>query len=292
MTKRSVLSVIVATDGSRPAQAAVKTVVAFPWPRGTRVHGVVARRTPATSGRPGYVIAAYDRHWRRVADHARRALRTRFPVADVQVVDDTAADAVLAEAKRRDADVTVVGWRGHGRFRRLFMGSVSREVVRRATSGVLVVRRAPAAVRRFVIAVDGSPSATHAVALLGRLAGGGQVTVLGVVEPLTLPSVALMPAGVRGPLRQEAAALERTATATMKRAIDTAVQRLAAAGWKARGVVRRGAPLAEILAVVDAEGADVLALGARGCGGVERLLLGSVAQGALARARIPVLMAP
>jgi nucleotide-binding universal stress UspA family protein len=294
MTKPVAFSVVVATDGSRPARAAIKTAMAFPWPEGTHVGGVVARRTPATSGRPGYVLAAYDRHWNDVAARARRALRARFPGVEVEVVDDTPAEAILAEAKRRDADVTVVGWRGHGTFRRLFIGSVSREVVRRAASAVLVVRSARATVRRFVVAVDGSPSSAHAVDMLARLATprGGQVTVVGVVEPVTLPSLAMMPASVRAPLRREAATLDKAETAAMRRTLDAAVRKLTAAGWKARAVLRRGAPLTEILAAVDAAEADVLALGTRGTGGVERLLLGSVAEGALGRARVPVLVTP
>lgn len=294
MTKHSGISVVVATDGSRPAAAAIKTALTFPWPEGTRMTGVVARRTFATSGRPGYVMAAYDRHWADVAERARRALRARFPGVEVHVVDDSPADAILAEAKRRDADITVVGWRGHGTFRRLFMGSVSREVVRRASSAVLVVRRAPRAVRRLVIGVDGSPNAARAVALVARLVPprGAQVAVVGVMEPMTLPSLAILPAAVRGPLRREAAAIEKTQAAKLKRELDGAVERLGAAGWKARATIRRGAPLRELLAVVDASDADLLVLGARGTGGVERLLLGSVAEGALARARVPVLVTP
>jgi nucleotide-binding universal stress UspA family protein len=56
--------------------------------------------------------------------------------------------------------------------------------------------------------------------------------------------------------------------------------------------VRRGAPLPELLAAVATARADVLVVGARGASGVERLLLGSVAEGALARARLPVLVVP
>jgi nucleotide-binding universal stress UspA family protein len=41
---------------------------------------------------------------------------------------------------------------------------------------------------------------------------------------------------------------------------------------------------------VAATGADLLVLGARGVGGVTRLLLGSVAEGALGRAPVSVLV--
>jgi nucleotide-binding universal stress UspA family protein len=52
--------------------------------------------------------------------------------------------------------------------------------------------------------------------------------------------------------------------------------------------VRVGRPLEELLAC--ARDADVLVVGARGVGAVERLLLGSVAEGLTARSPVPMLV--
>ena len=54
--------------------------------------------------------------------------------------------------------------------------------------------------------------------------------------------------------------------------------------------MRSGVPLAELLAAVRAERADVLALGARGAGAVTHFLLGSVAEAALKHAPVEVLI--
>jgi nucleotide-binding universal stress UspA family protein len=54
--------------------------------------------------------------------------------------------------------------------------------------------------------------------------------------------------------------------------------------------VRRGVPLTELLKAVSAGRADVVVVGARGVGAMERLFLGSVAEGTLAHAAIPVLI--
>ena len=49
-----------------------------------------------------------------------------------------------------------------------------------------------------------------------------------------------------------------------------------------------GRPLEELVAA--STDADVLVVGARGVGAVERLVLGSVAEGAVSRAPVPVLV--
>jgi nucleotide-binding universal stress UspA family protein len=54
--------------------------------------------------------------------------------------------------------------------------------------------------------------------------------------------------------------------------------------------LRRGIPLDELLAAAEASQAEVVVAGARGVGAVERLLLGSVAEGLLTHAAVSVLV--
>jgi nucleotide-binding universal stress UspA family protein len=54
--------------------------------------------------------------------------------------------------------------------------------------------------------------------------------------------------------------------------------------------VASGVPLAELLRAVEDERADLLVLGARGASGLERVLLGSVSDGALKHASVSVLI--
>ena len=68
--------------------------------------------------------------------------------------------------------------------------------------------------------------------------------------------------------------------------------RLTRAGWRARGAVQVGQPLPGLLAAVKAARADLLVLGAKGQTAAARMLLGSVADGALKQAPVPVLIVP
>lgn len=150
--------------------------------------------------------------------------------------------------------------------------------------------RRAGAPRRVVVGLDGSSHASRVVAHLARWSGRGRAVVVRVVEPVRVPSLALVPASVRaavaGLVRADMAARQRTA----RREVDAAAARLRHAGWRARGIVRVGVPLPELLRIVREERAGMLALGARGAGGAARLLLGSVADGALKRAPVPVLI--
>lgn len=288
---RSRFPVLVATDGSPQARAALETALVFPWPSASTGHGVVARGTTALTDASPAMWDALRTAGRIEARRAERRLRRRWPDAEVAVTDLPPVPGILTRARKVRARVIVLGSRGLGAVRRLLLGSVSRAVGRRARSSVLVVRAAARAPRRFLVGVDGSPHARRAVALVGALAAprGGRVRLLRVVEPVRPPSTGLLPARMRGVLTREADALERERVAAAQRELEAARAPLARRGWRVTVEVRIGRPLEEILAC--ARDADVVVVGARGVGAVERLLLGSVAEGLCARSPVPVLVA-
>jgi len=75
-----------------------------------------------------------------------------------------------------------------------------------------------------------------------------------------------------------------------RKVLSRAAKVLSDAGWNVDQVVTDGAPLRDLLATVSTVGADLLVVGARGVTGLRHLLLGSVAQGALNRSPVPVLV--
>jgi len=76
-----------------------------------------------------------------VLDGARRAAQAkgRTPSAAEPSFGDPAQE-ILAAARNRQADLIVVGSRGHGRFAGLLLGSVAQKVVSLAPCPVVVVR--------------------------------------------------------------------------------------------------------------------------------------------------------
>ncbi len=158
-------------------------------------------------------------------------------------------------------------------------------------------KRAPATAgragfRRVVLGMDGSAHSRRAAAFLTRLRPprGGRVTVVRVVEPVRAPVMPLVPGAMRAQIAGQADAVNRSHVAVARRQVEAVAAALARAGWRARGVVRIGLPVAQLLAVVRAERADVLALGARGAGALKHFLLGSVAERALKQAPVDVLI--
>ena len=281
--------VVVATDGSNTARDAVTTARHFPWPAGTRVRVIVARRSPREYRR-SILLTALDRSAELAADHARRVLARRWPDVDVVIVDKPPVSAVLGEARRFGADVIVVGWRGHGAVRRMLMGSVSREIVRSAACAVLVVRRSER-VQRLVVGLDHTPHASRTLALVARLAppARGRVTLATAMTLTTVPSrrVAL----AAGDLAREVKRTNAIRARTASKELDRAAARLKRRGWDTRTSLTTGEPLDDLLRAVKAARAHLLVVGARGANRVRHLLLGSVADGALNNSPVPVLVA-
>ena len=145
--------------------------------------------------------------------------------------------------------------------------------------------------RHVVLGLDGSPHSRRAAAFLQRLGPrGGRVTVVRVIEPVRAPAMPFVPSGMRAQIAGQAEVVNRGQTAAAQRLVDSVARALTRAGWRARGIVRAGVPLAELLATVRAERADALVLGARGAGAVSHFLLGSVAEKALRQSPVDVLI--
>jgi nucleotide-binding universal stress UspA family protein len=284
--------VLIATDGSANARGAVATAVRFPWPGHASASAIFARQARADY-RKAILLAALDRSAQHIRRTTVRALSRRWPGADARIVNAPPIDAILAEARRVSAGIVVMGWRGHGAVRRILTGSVSRGVVRGASCPVLVVRRTLRQLRHVVLGFDGSAYARQAVALLGEcdVPRGAGVTLFTAVDRMHLPPQALAPADVRRAIEAEVTRINQARVARAHADLDSATERLTAAGWQVTRILGETPPLGGLLHAVTTTRADLLAVGAKGATGLRHLLLGSVAEGALNHSPVPVLIA-
>jgi nucleotide-binding universal stress UspA family protein len=208
-------------------------------------------------------------------------------VADRQLTVGPVVDEILSPADRLDASLLVVGSRGAGFLRSLLPGATASKLVRKATRPVLVVR-APAAAdyRRPLVAVDFSDAALEALQVARQVAPASELLLVHAFE---VPFESRLHfAGVddqairryRGEARREA--LDRLAAfATRAGLAPGSIGVAALHGQPSRVIVER-AQEGDI---------DLVVIGKRGRGAVEKLLLGSVAQNVLAESTGDVLIA-
>lgn len=185
--------------------------------------------------------------------------------------------AIVDEAKAFEADLVVIGSRGHGSIASLVLGSVSAEVVDHAPCPVLVARRSQ--LGRVVFATDGSASATTAEQILARwpIFDGLPIRVVSVADvpqPWRTGIAPTMYAQVADAYARDL----KEGQAEHRRLAEETAARLVSAGRDATADVRTGDAASEIIAAAAASDADLVVLGSRGRTGLTRALLGSVAR--------------
>ena len=142
---------------------------------------------------------------------------------------------------------------------------------------------------RIQVAVDGSEPSTRAFHEALRLAAD-QHAALGVVHVIDL-GVAMAPWAQMAFVNYDSveAALRESGT----RILDAALAEASTAGIAAESVMLEtdvDDPAGEILAQADRWGASLIVMGTHGRHGLAHLILGSVAEGVVRRASVPVLL--
>ena len=287
------MRVLFATDGSKDARAAAAYLKELPLPPATTVRIVVAVTLPGFSLEEP-AIREFKRsvleEARGLADEARAVLvRRELSVETDVVVGDPRAEIVrLADEWR--ADLIVLGARGLGRIKRLLLGSVSLAVARHASCPVLVVKGRPRKLTSALVAMDGSEDSFRAARFLQSLVlpRRTKVRLLSVVEPLRYPATA--PGAVRGQLQRMIKELEAERRGELDKVLERAAAQLDDKLTRVTRSTPTGTPADEIIAAANDYDTDLVVVGARGRGGMARLLLGSVSEKVLRDARCPVLI--
>jgi nucleotide-binding universal stress UspA family protein len=285
--------VVLATDGSPDAQAATRYLSIFPLPESAAVLVVSVVDVPR-SALDGVPVRGFREPAReeasRIAEQARAELAGRWPTTAVATVEGDPREAIVRVAEEWQADLVVLGARGLGAVERVVLGSVSLGVTHHADCPVLVVKGRPKSLNTVLVAVDGSPDASHAARFLGALplAPGTRIRLFGVVEPAHVPGSA--PEYVQAALQDAVHDL----AAERRQVLESVLAELAAELRANAVVVERqiasGRAADRIIAAAAARGTDLIVVGARGLGPLRRVLLGSVSDRVLRAADCPVLV--
>jgi nucleotide-binding universal stress UspA family protein len=290
------MKILVGVDGSACSIVALDLVSSLAWPAGTEITLLAAYDVPVdwTGGVGSTMDWVGD-----VEDAARdtlvEQLRGLAPRLEEQghsveriVVRGRAASAIVETARERQVDLIVTGSRGRGPLRSMLLGSVAAEVAGEAPCPVLVARRP--SISHLVVATDGSPvarSIPERLAEWGVFAGmPADVVAVSIPDgPIFETAVSLYTLG-----DERLATQRRELRARYEQDAESMAAVLGEIGLPATSHLRAGDPAQEIIAVADDRDADLIVTGTRGLGGIDRLLLGSVARNVITHARCSVLV--
>ena len=293
------MKVLIAIDGSHASMLALSAAAALELPAGSTLKLVSVIADADDIDDAGWAAVELIRP-------ADSMVRTRLTVRErlesladrlegegrtvtIAVLDGRPASQIVLEARRFEADLVVVGARGHSAVDRLLIGSVSSEVVDHAPCAVLVARTER--VDRVLIATDGSPDATAATDLVATsgMLGDATVRVMSVVDPGMPWWTGLSPVDGMVAIEAYGDMVDAARTHAEETARVTA-ERLGSEHVTTDAADRGGDVGSTIVAEAAAWKADVIVLGTRGFGMVRRLLLGSVSRDVLHLAPMSVLI--
>ena len=137
---------------------------------------------------------------------------------------------------------------------------------------------------RILVPTDFSPAAEAAWALARRLAADSAARLILLHTPVEAP---LFSEDMRSARRT--ARVYEASRRWARQQLDRRVAEAAAAGLQARAVMQSGQPWRVIVDRARAERADLIVIGTRGLGGIQRAFLGSVADRVIRLAACPVL---
>lgn len=274
------------TDGSEGASEALDHVLAVAAEHDATVHLLyVADSTEVSTSRiRGEVIDALEEEGERVVAEAAERAQTHRVSTWTQVVQGEPYHAITEYAEVRDIDLIAMASHGRRGLERIFVGSTTERVLRRASVPVLVLPMEADAEttypsRDVLVPTDGSEAAEAALSLGVEVTqvGGGALHLLTVIDADLFGARG---SGAEG-FRKEAESILEEAG---REARAAGIESVAETAEEGRSIYET------ILEYIDEHEVDLVTVGTHGRTGVQRHLLGSVTEYLIRTSPIPVLV--
>jgi nucleotide-binding universal stress UspA family protein len=279
---------LLSTDGSEYSEGAVREAVKL-----AKLTSAILTVIAVIETNPEYEALAPDRV-DKADTKTREYLDTVKKMASLDGVEcetlafhsENVFRTIVEEAEKRNVDMIVMGRRGRTGLKRLLMGSVTAKVIGHSPCDVLVVpKAAEIGCRKILVATDGSKyslaAASEAIGIAKRC--GAFLYVVSALPSESSPFDIVHSEMLKGPIEQYEL---REAEKNVKDVMLIAEQE----GIPARTIVESGPPYKAILEAAEKEKIDLIIMGSHGRTGMERLLMGSVAERVVGHAACAVLI--
>lgn len=292
------MKVLLGIDSSDASQHVLAEVANRPWPVPTTFAVVHVVDMYGLTRVPGLMQESH-RQGLALVQAAAEKLRSADRQASIEVLFGTPRREIAEYARRWNADLIMVGSRGQGALARFLMGSVAQGVLQTAACSVEIVRpqasglSGPTHAMKILLATDGSEFSIAALASVASRPWpeGSEIKLLSVEElPAVLPNqmtASSLSAMYPASLLEELLAAARTHA---EEAVENA--RIVLRRSSLRVVDGHCSPWGDARMVILDEAkkweADLIVLGSHGRRGLDRLLMGSVAESVAVHAHCSV----
>lgn len=286
--------VVVGFDGSEMSRAAVDWAAAAAHERGRDLVIVHAVMPPVATGGLGVGLPPSldlidDLHAAALAEveAAADAVRQRMGAPEILTAAMIGSPSSILLAASETADLVVIGSRGHGGFKGLLLGSVGAQVAAHADCPVVVIRQLPSPeAHTIVVGIDGSPGAESALRFAFDEASrrGWSVTAVHAWDVPAYDLLIVPNAPVPVPLTDVADDEVRLTAEALAGFRDD---------YPDVDVVESLVRAPAVMALLNASAnAAMIVVGTHGHGPTMGALLGSVSNGLLHKATVPVVVVP
>jgi nucleotide-binding universal stress UspA family protein len=296
--------VLVPVDGSEKDRRVIPAAAALADLADGDLHVISVLPTPPDTLSPRAVaMGAADAlgemrrdMWTKVRRIADRLIADTGRSVTAEVAEGPDVAAILVNsATWRAADIVVMATRAPGAVSRALLGSVADHVVRESPRPVVLVPPGahdgvPLSLRRVLVPLDGSERSEAALDLLLSLKHARALEFV-LLEVVTVGAL-LQWAPESTELRPYGDPDFAEARANAERRLNVVAERLQQDGERAvlTRIVEELDPAAAIVRVAREDSVDFIAMSTRGIGGIERLVLGSVAEKVVRESDLPVLL--